>query len=291
MNLTLLGYRSLEFICKRTPLFIADFIIKILSWVYYKCDRKNRKNVEKNMRLIGEHLGIDISSKVPEVYYQFACFIFEFFSKMKCEVKNEVSFDSKVHELLGPKGNKPYLIIVSHQGNWEFSCRKIMDLGYPVTSIALESSNKEVTNFFYHLRQHPMLELFYLKDGIQPCLDAIARNRIIALACDRDYTNRGVEVIVASQKVSFPVGPAYIARKTRIPIFLSTSKRISLGCFEMNLKPVCIEVGMLDKDKAIENISQAIATILFEQVLKCPEQWVTFDDYFSKKDYAHLNIQ
>ncbi|MBF0198474.1 MAG: hypothetical protein HQL32_12220, partial [Planctomycetes bacterium] len=79
------------------------------------------------------------------------------------------------------------------------------------------------------------------------------------------------------------IGPAYLHTHYKTPLYLGASKRLSLGHFEKKLIPLDVPESLTQEEKAVEKVCQHLATLIFAEILKSPEQWITFDDYFSRE--------
>jgi lauroyl/myristoyl acyltransferase len=277
ISIAALGYRGLAWCCARLPVGILQIVAKPVSKIYHHFDKGHVVNVRKNLAIISEHTKRDCSHLEKKVYEHFAYFMIEFFragSIGKVEVPERVKELTNQH--LGLPGEKANLILVGHYGNWEISLKHLLELGYSVTIIAMNHSNKDVDAFFTKMRAHKNVKISYLDQGLRPCIKAIKNKEVLALACERDYTGNGIEVDIAGHKVKFPNGPSWLIDKYKLDAYLGLTKRISLGVFESNL----VKIKSFDADTSHEEITQEISDQLFKHIFENPEQWITFDDFF-----------
>lgn len=270
------AYDLLAAFCCKMPLPILNSIIENLSWVYQKLNKKNDLHVVSNLNQLSKHLNRDLSSKHLDVYKHFGWFLIEFFRAHK--YPPQPLPDTIIKDTLnkmGRPGEQANLILVGHYGNWEIALKHVLNMGYKVTTIAMKHSDCEVDAFFSKMRHHPNLTVRYLEDGFKYCIKAMRNKEVVALACERDYTENGHPVSIAGAQVPFPKGPATLIKKYKPNVFFGECIRRSLNQFDMQLVPF-----RHPDQEEVDEITQAIANQLFDLIYKHPEQWITFDDFF-----------
>lgn len=269
-------FHFLAWVCQSTSPEKVIRKLEFLASLYWRIDVLKRKNVTQNLTVI---TGSSEEAKrlTPLVYREFAFFIYEFFSKRPAAIENRVEIVPYARQALGPPGTKPSLILMGHYGNWEIALQHLLELGYPVCTISMHHSHPKVDSFFQNLRQHPKLKCHHLNEGIKPILKAIEENYIVALACERDYTRNGYALSMFGQNFSFPKGPAFLMKKFKLPAFVFSQERLSL----LNFKYGLIPLTPAEKQESMDALSQRIAKAVFGVILKKPQQWLTFDPYFS----------
>lgn len=281
-----LGYQALHALCQNVPRPLATKVLPALAHIYKRADEKHRLHVERNLAVLGDYLKRDTSQLVDEVFFHFACFIYEFFSfnnDRLTQFASDQSMEKKLRDTFGSPGEKAGLILVNHHGNWEIALKKVLALGYPMMTVALHHGNAGVDDFFNQMRSHPGLRVSYLEEGTGPCLQAIEEKRLLALACERDYTGRGVDVELAGKSVTFPVGPAYLHHKTGVKLARARMTRLEIDAFDILLEPIEIPDSVYKCTSPIESLTRHIAQSVFSLIYECPEQWITFDDFFKLK--------
>jgi Kdo2-lipid IVA lauroyltransferase/acyltransferase len=283
LNSVLFGYCALRKICACIPPGAAKVALNGLSWLYWKLDVRKRPFVIENLKVLSHGTTKDLRILQREVYRHFAYFFYEFFSQRPSKFENSATVIPKIKAQLGEPGEKAGLLLVSHTGNWEASLKELLNCGYPVTTVVMPHSHPDVNCFFDQLRGHPGLETASLKEGLTACAHAIKNKRIIALACERDYTGTGLPIGIFGHEISFPKGPAWLMLRYQVPTFLVKSHRIDLLHFSVELEPVNIPLGLTKvKSEALESLSQHIVEALFKHVLLHAEQWITFDPLFKR---------
>jgi lauroyl/myristoyl acyltransferase len=276
LNKALIGFRLIERICQSLSPKTASFFIKHLAGLYAKCDARRAEIVLDNLSaLAGDEIA---KSLVPKVYENFGLFMYEFFSQSNSSYTNEESLKPELLTQLGSPGQKANLLLTAHMGNWELDLKFLLNMGYRITTIALEHSHPEVDVFFDKLRSHPNLSCHDLKRGLSSCRKALQQKEIVALACDRDILNSGVTLDYRDHRFSLPLGPSWLIQRMKPDVFTIQSQRTDCGTFHCRLKP--LDHSRLDGD--IESITHAWGKQVFHWVESHPEQWLTFDRIFNK---------
>ena len=266
-------FRFFAWLCITLPEQNIKLIIDLLSSLYYRLDFRKRHHVKKNLSVILND-SEKISQLTPKVYQHFGYFLYEFFSKKTFEMKSK-SFLSP-HTVLGNPGEHSSLILTGHYGNWELGLRHLLNLGYKVSTITMHHSHSKVDHFFDEMRQHPNLTCHDLEKGLQPIMRSIQNKHIVALACERDYTQRGFQFEFMNSEIKFPKGPAYLIKKFKRPTFIFSQERTNLLSFNYDLIPLSFN----SEAESLEMLSYRVAKEVFRVILNKPEQWLTFDPYF-----------
>ena len=283
MSLALLGYRALRKLCNCIPPGAAKIILNGLSWLYWKLDFKKGGHVLANLKVLNRYSTKNLIATQREVYRHFAYFFYEFFSSRPSFALQGNELKGQISAHLGVPGESAGLLLVSHTGNWEASLQQLLHLGYSVTTVVMPHSHADVNDFFKQLRHHPHLETFSLADGLSACSQAIKNKRIIALACERDYSGSGLSIPLFGHSISFPKGPAWLMLRYNVPTFLVKSHRLDLLHFSIELEPIPLPSELSGSPiEKLSYVSERIVSVLFKHILIHTEQWITFDPLFKK---------
>ncbi len=273
-----LGYEILAWCSVKAPDRLLNKIIPSIASLYNKFDAAHSVFVRNNLKVISEYTGKDFAHLEKKIYEHFAMFMIEFFRVgSQSKVVPPVETKDRIHKALGEPGEKANLILVGHYGNWEVALQHLLGIGYSVTTVAMNHSDKKVDAFFSKMRYHKNITVSYLDQGLRPCIKALKNKHILALACERDYTGTGVPVNIAGREISFPIGPAWLISKYHPDTFLGVYKRLALGEFETSLQKLEFD----EKESDLNLITQSISDKLFEHIYENPAQWITFDDFFA----------
>lgn len=282
MSLACQAYKSIRTICRSIPPALAEPILNALSDLYRCLDGRKKNFVLDNLKVIAPDK--DPQQLCKSIYRHFGYFMYEFFQGMKGEYHQEVQLNQTLVDLFGEPDERSNLLLISHAGNWELTLRHLLSRGYNVTTVVMPHSHADVDDFFRELREHPNLETAPLEKGMRACIKAINNKRIVALACERDYTGSGIDmpILDGSHQISFPKGPAWLMLNKKVSTFFVNCTRQSLGKLSVQLEPILIPDELpSDKEAAIHTTSQHIARHIYGFISSNPEQWITFDPMFT----------
>ncbi|GAB2580742.1 phosphatidylinositol mannoside acyltransferase [Microlunatus antarcticus] len=102
-----------------------------------------------------------------------------------------------------------------HSGNWDLAGAWACLTGMPVTSVAEQLGSAEFAAFLAFREGLGMEILSHRAPALVDTLvEHVDRGRLVCLMADRNFSGRGVEVDFAGRRVTFPVGPAVVARRS-----------------------------------------------------------------------------
>ncbi len=107
------------------------------------------------------------------------------------------------------------VVALPHSGNWDLAGAWACLTGMPVTSVAEQLPTAEYAAFLA-FREGLGMEILSHRapDLVDTLVETVRRGRIVCLMADRNFSGRGVEVDFAGRRVTFPAGPALIARRS-----------------------------------------------------------------------------
>jgi lauroyl/myristoyl acyltransferase len=107
------------------------------------------------------------------------------------------------------------VVALPHSGNWDLAGAWACLTGMPVTSVAEQLGSAEYAAFLAFREGLGMEILSHREPGLVDTLVAtVRRGRVVCLMADRNFSGRGVEVDFAGRRVTMPVGPALVARRS-----------------------------------------------------------------------------
>ncbi|HEY0237106.1 MAG TPA: phosphatidylinositol mannoside acyltransferase [Friedmanniella sp.] len=107
------------------------------------------------------------------------------------------------------------VIALPHSGNWDLAGAWACLTGMPVTSVAEQLGAAEYAAFLGFREGLGMEILSHREPGLVDTLvEHVGRGRLVCLMADRNFSGRGVEVDFAGRRVTMPVGPALVARRS-----------------------------------------------------------------------------
>jgi len=279
-------YRIGQFIALFLPLKIGYLLAAFVSDLRYIFADKDRQAVRENLKTIfPEKTEREIRRLRIRMFRNFAKYLIDFFrfSKLDREyIKRNIKIENMhyVDEALA-KG-KGVIALSAHIGNWELGGVVIALLGYPFWAVALPHKHKAVNNFFNSQRESKGMMVIPLGKAVRRCFNLLKENKIVALAGDRDFTERGLVLDFFGKPAFFPEGPAAFALKTGaviVPAFMVRNKDDS---FTLKMeKPVEFNPTN-DKGKDLVELIKRYKMIFEDYIRRYPEQWYMFRRFWKQ---------
>jgi len=171
------------------------------------------------------------------------------------------------------KSGKGVIALSAHMGNWEWAGAVVAQLGFPTSAIVMTHKHKKVNDFFVRQRGANGVTGIPLGGSVRNTIKALARNEVIGILSDRDFTGRSTPVQLFKKTAYLPIGVGLLAAKTScsiVPMFLIRQK----GANHKYIIDRPIEYKLTgDRDKDIRDVMQKCASAIERIVKRYPCQW------------------
>jgi len=169
---------------------------------------------------------------------------------------------------------KGAILALPHLGAWDFGGAWLTTHGYPLVVVVEKVEPAELFEWFVGHRRSIGMEVIPLDAGAGSAVGrALRAGHPVALLCDRDLTDSGVQVELFGERTTMPAGPAALALRTGAPI-LPTAAYFRPGGGHLGVVRPPIPVarqGSLRDDVA--RVTQLLAYELEALIREAPEQW------------------
>jgi KDO2-lipid IV(A) lauroyltransferase len=183
--------------------------------------------------------------------------------------------DGLEHILAARDAGTGMIYALPHMGNWEAAAPIAVSEGVPVVAVAEELPNLRITDWFTEMRAGFGIEIVLATGRVEVMRrleEAIARNKAVALLCDRDLKGRGVEVEFFGEKTTLPPGPATLAVRTGAPL-LPVGCYFDDGGYRVVIKPPLPVPDAVTRGQKVEAMTQSLAYELEKIISEEPRQW------------------
>lgn len=277
-------YRIGEFIALRLPLKLCYKIAIIISDLRAIFAFQDRRQVQGNLKVIfPEKSDKEIRRIRIGMFRNFAKYLVDFFRfsfidkeyiRQHIQLQNLDYFNQVLKEGRGA------ITLTAHLGNWELGGIVIALLGYPFWAVALAHKDKRVNAFFNAQREGKGMKVIPFGKAVIQCLRVLAKNEIVALVGDRDFTGKGAVIDFFGKPTFLPVGPAAFAQKTKASIIPGFMVRNKDDSFTLRIeKPIEPLSGPNNKDDILALVRQ-YKVIIEEYIRKYPDQWYMFRKFW-----------
>ena len=171
-----------------------------------------------------------------------------------------------------PRG-KGVIILTGHVGNWELAGAYMAAVGLPLAAVVKPPANRYIAEHTERTRQKLGIETIPLPQAKTAVLEALRRNRVVALVADQGALRSTTWVPFFGQPTRTPSGPGYFAAKSGAPVFFGALVATADGGYRLEGDVLEEEVSDAP-DVAIERVAAAYRRRLERLVRQVPEQYL-----------------
>jgi phosphatidylinositol dimannoside acyltransferase len=276
------GYRTASLIARMLPGFVASELASPIGFGANVASRPRRAMIERHLRRVNPGWSRwRLRAAVQDAFESYARYWVESFrlpSLSADTVEAGWDIDGFEHITAARQQGRGAILALPHLGGWEWAGRWLADRGQPVTVVVERIEPPELFDWFAELRAKLGMTVVALgANAGRATLQALNRNEIVCLLCDRNLGAGGVEVEFFGERTTLPAGPATLALRTGAPILpvgvYFTSRPD--GHFALVRPPLSVERrGPLRDDVA--RVTQYLAQELEYLIRRAPEQWHLF---------------
>jgi KDO2-lipid IV(A) lauroyltransferase len=257
--------------------------------------RKTRRILHFNLTRVGRgrYTEEKISRLILQTFHNYARYLVDFMNMMylgRDEVPRYIRrfAGRKTFEKALERG-KGILLVTPHFGNWELGGALLSSQGYSLNVVSLVTPDPAMMALREKVREKLGIRHIYVgkKEGplqMLGILDALRRNEIVAMLCDRDSSTTPVTVDLFGFPFVVPTGPVVLGMltgTTLIPSFVIHRR----GKYEAFIgKPILVNgAGKKGRNEIIRE-KTAELTREFERVIsRFPDQWYNFYPAWANK--------
>jgi lauroyl/myristoyl acyltransferase len=288
-------YRIGQFIALTLPLKLAYFVAIVVSGIHYIFADKDRAAVKGNLKVIfPEKSDKEIRGIRLRMSRNFAKYLVDFFRFEKLDkgyIKKNIRIENIENFNQALDKGKGVVVLTAHLGNWELGGIVVALKGYPLWVVALPHKHKQVNDFFNNQRESKGIKVIPVGKAVRRCLDALKENHLIALAGDRDFTEKGRVLNFFGKPAIFPVGPAAFCIKTGSPIVPGFMLRNKDDSFTLTIEKPLEFTPTGDKEKDLRALMERYIIIFEDYIRRYPDQWYMFRRFWideNKRPHSHL---
>jgi KDO2-lipid IV(A) lauroyltransferase len=245
------------------------------AWAIF--DRRRRAMATRHMRrVLGEQVSAEEAAiEVMRAYGRYYAEALWARAHRVEEMLAVTRVDGLEHILAARDAGTGMIYALPHMGNWEAAAPIAVSEGVPVVAVAEELPNLRITDWFTEMRAGFGIEIVLATGRVEVMRrleEAIARNKAVALLCDRDLKGRGVEVEFFGEKTTQPPGPATLAVRTGAPL-LPVGCYFADGGYRVVIKPPLPVPDAGTRGQKVEAMTQSLAYELEKIISEDPRQW------------------
>lgn len=283
-------YRSAERLAMSLPESVGRRLFAVAGALAFRIAPGARATVKSNLARV-----LDRSSDSPlveaaarEAFGSYAMYWYDTFRMRVIPPEEFLKRHGSIgleHIERALEGGRGAVLALPHLGNWDAAGHWLHLLGHSMTAVAEELRPQRVHDLFLEHRRALGMGIVPLADTRkvgQDLVRLLSKNELIALVCDRDLKNRGVEVTMFGERRRMPAGPALLTLATGSPLLPSATYDTEDGWAVVIGPPLEIErTG--DRRKDVSALTQALAQEFERAISAAPTQWHLFQPAWERE--------
>lgn len=188
--------------------------------------------------------------------------------------------DSSFHETMAQ--NHGAVVVSAHLSSWEVIGVCAGMLLAPLHIVIKPIKNKYLDRRINQLRTLHGNRVIYKDQAVRQGLQVLKSGGIIVILGDQSKKHGNFYTDFLGRKSSVVLGPAFLALKTGVPLFVETCRKLDNDSYEINIK----EVHTSDLDytrEGIRTLTVRYTKVLDEFILNHPEEWLWLHDRWKKQ--------
>ena len=261
-------------------------IARFLGDFGYDTLKIRRKLVIKNLALtFPEKRTTEISSIARQVYRNQAENIIEMLRlpmiKTTADAARLIDIDAR--DLLAKTihQKKGGVLLSAHFGNWELLGLCAGLLTTPITIVVKRLRNREIDEQINAWRTMHGNRIIYTWQALREGLRTLQQGGILTILGDQSDPGGSFFTDFLGRRTSVFLGPAYLALKAKVPLFVGICRRTGDGRYTLDSEE--IEMSDLGTTKAdAEELVRRYTQVLESYIYKYPEEWFWLHDRWKR---------
>ncbi|HYJ33907.1 MAG TPA: lysophospholipid acyltransferase family protein [Candidatus Binatia bacterium] len=188
-------------------------------------------------------------------------------------------FEGTEHLYRAAAAGRGAVIAASHLGNWELGGLALARLGFRVHVVTGTQWNPLLHGAVRELKERSGIAVSTPEDGFTPLIATLRQGGLVVLLVDGDVYTRGLTARFFGRAVSFPAGPALLARRAGAPLLHAHAAREAGGhrvVFDgADLPDRAIPLG-----RDLERLTARVAAAQERNIAAHVGEWCIFRPFF-----------
>jgi KDO2-lipid IV(A) lauroyltransferase len=277
-------YKIGQFIALSLPLRLGYRVAVFCSDLHYLFANVDRRNVTANLKAIfPEKSEKEIAAIRLQMFRNFAKYLVDFFRFSKLDtdfIKENIRVENIDYVDQGLAQGKGVIALTAHIGNWELGGVVTALLGYPFWAVALPHKHKKVNDFFNSQRGSKGMQVIPFGRAARQCLETLQKNMVLALAGDRDFSEKGLVLDFFGRPTFLPAGAAAFSLKTGCQIVPGFMIRDEDDKFTLKFDKPIEYAPTKDRERDLVEITGRCKTVIENYIKRYPDQWYMFRKFW-----------
>jgi KDO2-lipid IV(A) lauroyltransferase len=280
--IALLQYAAVRFVTttmEAMPVAVARRAARAIAWLVATVDAKHRRAAERNVAASFPRISpAACEAFVRRVYAHLADMLVEVLFAPRLLRRSTVGRYLKGHGLehfdRALHAGKGALLVIGHQGNWEFIGYSVMLMGYPMHAIARPLDNPYLDRYLNRFRTGTGQEIISKYDVLHQMGELLRRNKIVIFLADQDARRHGLFIPFFGRPASTFKAPAVMALRHGVPLLMADLYRTGFLRHEGIVHPPLEPPPGLKGEAAVRHLVGAYTARLEGFIRRHPEQYL-----------------
>ncbi|HEX8545718.1 MAG TPA: lysophospholipid acyltransferase family protein [Cytophagaceae bacterium] len=276
------GHKIFIFFLQTFGLNFAYFILRFVS-AYYVFFSRESKHIFYFFNKILKYNRFKSLRKLFTNYYIFGQTLLDKVAILG-NFKNKITFEFDGEEYLAEivKNGKGGILISAHIGNWEIAGNFLKRLNAKINIVMFDAEHQKIKKYISKIINNSSnVKIIVIKDDLSHIIEiskALKNNELIGIHGDRFV--KGSKTHLGSlfgKAARFPSGPFHLATRFEVPYSYVFALKETDSHYHFYASPP--KVNTQDISTMVEEYTNALE----QRLLKYPEQWFNYYDFWESK--------
>lgn len=179
--------------------------------------------------------------------------------------------------------NKGAVCVSAHFGNWELLSVSLGLLVSPFSLVVKRLKNRDIDRQINRWRSMRGNTVVYKRQALREGLRTLNAGGIMSMLGDQSDPNGGFFMDFLGRRASVFLGPAFLALKTGVPLFVMMCRRAGNGKYIVEIEEVDSE-GLGNAKADAEELTRRYTRVLERFIYQYPEEWFWLHDRWKRLD-------
>ena len=277
-----ISYYAIYYTVRLLPRPVCRLLGRVVGLGVYLFSKQDRSQLGRNFALALNRPAGDprVKRAVRRLFRHYANYLIDFFlfpQLSKAKVRTYFStIQGESHLRRALASGKGALLISAHVGNWEIGGNLLRSLDYPLTVVGLPHNTAQTNALVFHLRNLRGIEIIEVGDSdfsVLQILNALRRNRIVAMIGDQDHLGTGRPTRFLGKQLRLPTGPVILAMISGAALLPTFVLEQTNGTYHGIIEPPLPIDRAGERARAIDRNLHRLARVFETYIRQYPEQW------------------
>ena len=216
-------YKFLKFVFRHViPGRLRYPLARGMAWLVCVLNSQRRGFLQANLRPVVGPAQAGVLA--PKLLGNFSMTAVDFFCP-RTDLAREIQEENASLVEKSYRRHKKVIVVTAHIGNWELGMTYLINKGFSMAGVYAPYREDEVVRWIMGHRNPDVEWIPAARGAVQACVSALERGRLVAMAADIPFGEKGHRVKVCGAFTHLPLGPWAIAVRARavvVPGFASS---------------------------------------------------------------------